>query len=356
MTLRVLSGARLLSAEVMQRVSHDVLVCARALRTLVLGAVFTAALVSAPRARAQAGDKALAEELFRQGQALMHEQRYAEACPKLAESQRMDPSTGTLLNLGTCHEKEGKLASAWSEFNDALQLAQRDDRQDRVAFAKEHIAAIEPRLSRLKIELSPIGDQPDLEVRLDGKVVGRPAFGVAMPVDPGPHEVGASAPGKHPWQTTVVAAEGPASVAVVIPALTDAPETMTPGAAPASGARTDRPPSDGKAQRIVAYALGGVGVVGLAVGSVFGMKAISKNQESNDKGCTDNHCSPDAAEIRRDAQAAGTASTVAFVIGGAALAGGVVLFLTAPKSRTSAATARVGAAPGAAWLEVGSTW
>jgi hypothetical protein len=337
-------------------VSLHVHVCARALRTLAIGAVFAATVGSAPAARAQAGDKALAEELFRQGQTLMREKRYAEACPKLAESQRMDPSTGTLLNLGTCHEQEGKLASAWSEFNDALQLAQRDDRQDRVAFAQEHIAAIEPRLSRLKLELSPIGDPPGLEVRLDGKVVGRPAFGVAMPVDPGPHEIGASAPGKRPWQTTVVAAQGPASQAVVIPALTDAPAGATAGAAPASGAKSDRPPPDGKTQRIVAYALGGVGVVGLALGSVFGMQAISKNDESNQKGCTDNQCSPDAAEIRRDAQAAGTASTVAFAIGGAALAGGVVLFLTAPKARTPAATARIGTVPGGASLEVGAAW
>jgi hypothetical protein len=191
-------------------------------------------LVFSRLALAQGSDRAVAEELFRQGQSLMQAQRFAEACPKLAESQRLDPGTGTLLNLGVCHEREGKLASAWAEYNDVLTLAQRDGREDRVAYAKERIAAVEPRLSRLKIELSPGSDVPTLEVKLDGHVVGRPTLGVALPVDPGVHRVAASASGKRPWETSVTIPTGPIEIVVALPALTDA--TAEPLAPPTPGA------------------------------------------------------------------------------------------------------------------------
>lgn len=329
-------------------------------RVLALLALLSG-LLGAPAVRAQGSDKALAEEMFRQGQALMQAQRYSEACPKLAESQRLDPGTGTLLNLGVCHEREGKLATAWAEFHEVITLAQRDGRQDRVAYAKERIAAVEPRLSRLKIELPPSADVPGLEVRLDGNLVGRPALGVPVPVDPGPHDVSASAPGKRSWNGTVVAPEGPANVAVVLPVLEDTP--AEPAAAvppvavsPAHPPTSDKPRGDGSTQRVVGYVLGGVGIVGVAVGGVFGLSAISQFNESNEQGCTGNQCTEEAAEIRRDAQSAGTISTVAFVVGGAALAGGAVILLTAPRGQSGGASARLRVTPQGGNLELGATW
>jgi hypothetical protein len=319
-----------------------------------LGALFFSRL-----ALAQGSDRAVAEELFRQGQSLMQAQRFAEACPKLAESQRLDPGTGTLLNLGVCHEREGKLASAWAEYNDVLTLAQRDGREDRVAYAKERIAAVEPRLSRLKIELSPGSDVSTLEVKLDGNVVGRPTLGVAIPVDPGTHRVAASASGKRAWETSIDIPTGPVEIVVALPALTDAPAEPLAPATPGASSRpgSDRSPAS-NTQRILAYGLGGLGLVGVGIGTVFGLKAISKNDESNERGCVGNECSASAGALREDAQSAGTLSTVAFAVGGAALAGGVVLFLTAPNSKAedSRPVARIAFAPSGGRVELGTTW
>jgi len=329
-------------------------------RSAACAAMF-ALLLAAPGTRAQTSDKALAEELFRQGRALMQEQRYGEACPKLGESQRLDPSTGTLLNLATCHERQGKLASAWSEYSDVITFAQRDGREDRVTYARERLAQVEPRLSRLKIELSPATDGTGLEVRLDGAIVGRPAIGVAVPVDAGAHTIGASAPGKQHWEQSIEVPIGPGVQAVTVPPLADAP-TTTPAQEPAAGAAAPPPDDDaraGNSQRYVAYGLGGVGVVGLTLGTIFGLKAIAKNGDSNDQGCSGNNCSPEAAALREDAQRAGNISTIAFAVGGAALAGGAVLYFTAPKARPAAhakAAGRWTLAAGASRVAVGVTW
>jgi len=75
-----------------------------------------------------------------------------------------------------CHERQGKLASAWTEYNDAATLARRDQRSDRVKYAEQQLAALEPKLARLVIELSAEGDTPGLEIRLDRETLGRPAL------------------------------------------------------------------------------------------------------------------------------------------------------------------------------------
>jgi len=280
-----------------------------------------------------------------------------EACPKLAESQRLDPGTGTLLNLGACHEKQGKLATAWAEFSDAEALSRRDGRDDRVAFAKDHLAAIEPKLSRLTISVAAGADVPGFEIKLDDAVVGAPSLGIALPIDPGPHRVAASAPGKLPWHASVAIRVGPSQESVVVQPLADAPKEAEPLAAPNAPPAADQG-SPGRTQRIIAYGLGGLGVVGLGLGTAFGLTASSKNDESNSKGCFGNDCIGVAADLRKDARSAGTIATVAFAVGGAALAGGAILFFTAPSSKvpSARASARVSLGPGGALLAIGSAW
>src|SRR5258706_13765033 len=118
-----------------------------------------------------AADKSLATQLFKEGRTLVDQGRVADGCRKLEESQRLDPGGGTLLNVALCHEKEGRTATAWTEFTEALGIARKDDRPQRIELAQTHIAALEPTLSRLVIQVPESSDLPDLEIKRAGKVL-----------------------------------------------------------------------------------------------------------------------------------------------------------------------------------------
>src|SRR4051812_44124092 len=141
-------------------------------RRAIVGCVLAAVLgcaVGGAQAEPTADDKALATVLFQEGRALMSGGHVAEACVKLEESQRLDPSGGTLLNLALCHEQEGRLARSWSEFNDAAALARGDGRRDREPAANDHALALAPRLSTLTVIVPAAADVNGLRIERDGR-------------------------------------------------------------------------------------------------------------------------------------------------------------------------------------------
>ena len=191
--------------------------------TRIRALVWVAAVLLTPIGRARAApspeEKALATTLFQEGRALMATQKYEEACPKLEESQRLDPSGGTILNLALCHERGARLASSWSEFKEAAMVARRDARQDREQEALSHVQALEPRLSRLTIVVPPSARVEGLQIERDGREIGPGAWSTAMPIDGGEHTVRATALGRDPFAITVAVAKESDAKTVEIPVL-----------------------------------------------------------------------------------------------------------------------------------------
>jgi hypothetical protein len=144
----------------------------RSLRFMSCAALAAAAATTTTLAHAQPSgqDAAVAQALFDEGKRLMQAGKFDEGCPKLVESQRLDPAGGTLLVIALCHEGQGKTATAWAEFGVALGEARKDKRADRETAALEHIKAIEPKLTKLRLVVS--GKTDGLEVRRDGARVG----------------------------------------------------------------------------------------------------------------------------------------------------------------------------------------
>ena len=185
-----------------------------------LGAVALAGgLFLAKTARAQTTDPQLAQSLFEQARGLVAAGRYKEACPLFAESQRLDPGGGTLLNLGLCHEQEGKTATAWTELNAALSVAIKDGRKGRENIARQHIAALEPKLLRLTVTVPSKSEVAGISVSLDGIPLARPTWGIAAAVDPGTHKVEAAAPGRRGWSALIVMATAGETRVVDVPPL-----------------------------------------------------------------------------------------------------------------------------------------
>jgi hypothetical protein len=238
-------------------------------------------------AQSAGAEMALAEALYRRGRQLMAEGKYSEACPKFAESYRLDAGTGTLLNLASCHEGEGKLATAWLEFTEAAGAAKRDHRDDRVEFAEERLSAIEPKLSRLAVTVAPAGDIAELKVQLDGVAVLAAARGVPAPVDPGDHVVEAHAPGRKPWTQTVQIGEQAQSVTVTVPLLdAEAPPPSADVVQPAAPAGPPPPAFPERPVRHVptsVYVAGGATVV-IAIGAgVTGFEYMNHRTDTKTK-------------------------------------------------------------------------
>ena len=265
------------------------------------------------RAEPSAEDRALATSLFKQGKTLMDAGDLTHACPKLEESQRLDPSSGTILNVALCHERQGRTATAWTDFSEALAMARRDGRDDRIGFAEVHIAALEPKLSRLVIIVAAEADEPTLRVLRDGSPIGRAAWGGAIPVDPGKHTIEASATGKTKWRTVVEVGPNADARTVTIPKLLDAP--IEPTVSSATGASSTR---------TAGIALSAIGIAWMGAGTFLGLRAFAKRRDS-DRECI-NGCTVRGATLNDDARVAADASTASFALGLASLGVGAYLF------------------------------
>jgi hypothetical protein len=321
-------------------------------------------LFASSTARAQSAASPAAEQLYQEGNRLLAAGKVHEACEKFAASQEAEPGLGTLLHLALCHEKEGRTATAWAEYNKGVALAQNRGEKDREKFARDHARALEKQLHKIVIE---VPNRPEgLEIKLDNASFPLGSLGTPIPLDPGEHRVEARAPQKKPYSHVVRLAPSAGTDRVEVPSLEDegsssassvpATPTTTPASSSPSPSQTsnDAPKEEPKPNEEPAKRgsptrrwIGvGVGTVGVALGVVAIAEAItstSRQSTSEDlaKHAHDPGVNPvDAANKSNDAHSqAVTAQTYAIVFGAAsvvALGVGVVLFATSFKGSSSA--------------------
>jgi hypothetical protein len=283
---------------------------------------------------ARADNAAAANALFDEGKRLMQAGRYAEACPKFADSQRLDPGVGTILNLAACYEKNGQTASAWSAYRAAAAAARDKGQSTREQAAREAVARLEPGLSKVIVTVTPQPEADALTVLLDGTSIPPGLRGIPTPVDAGNHRLEASGLGKKPWSSAFTV-KSAATTPMLVPVLESAPAQPAADAAKTTsqGQTASAEPRDGKSQRTVALIVGGVGVAGVAVGTVFGLMANANNSKADPLCSTSDHCTDEGKSYVDTAHSQATVSTVAFAIGGAGLLGGTILWLTAPRAQ-----------------------
>lgn len=281
-----------------------------------------------------AQDKAVAESMFNAGKTAMDAGDYKAACKNFAESQRQDPSQGTLLNLGRCHELQGKLATAWSYYKEGARMAQLKGDSERAEAGRKLASELEPKLSKLTVTSAPA--VPGLVVartrKDDGERVeiGSGAMGIALDVDPGQYVIEASAPGYKAYKADVTIGPNADKQSVALPALEKGPDDA---AAPPPGSTTEPPPAGDEGGMsgltIAGFVVGGVGVVGLVVGTITGLSASSTASGAKDDPslCPDQKCTAAGLQEIDSAKSSATISTVGFIAGGVLLAGGATMVI-----------------------------
>lgn len=196
----------------------------------------------------------------------------------------------------------------------------------------------------------------DAKVTVDGVVVATVLDGKAIPLDPGLHTFRFEKEGLAPVERRVAIKEAqkgqsvavqfaptepvaPPVVPVVAPVVPTPPPVVTPEP-PTTASRSSWTPL-----RWTGLAAGAAGVVGIGVGSAFGVTAFSKWSDAKAQCGTSCAPSSQASSTKSTGETDGNISTVAFIAGGVLVATGVVLFLLAPSKR-STASAAVTPAPG----------
>jgi hypothetical protein len=194
-------------------------------------------------------------------------------------------------------------------------------------------------------------DLSAVTVTMDGQPFAQKVGGAAVAVDPGEHHFSFAAPGSPSADKTVVVREADKDrrVQVVLGASAPTPSD-------ASQSSTSSAPSDGSTQRMIGLVVGGTGVVGVVIGGVFGLvsKSTYNNAFTSECGSKPTGCSTQGAQDGQTAFSQATISTVGFIAGGVLLAGGAVLYFTAPKGGSVAVAPTVGSGGGG--LSVLGAW
>jgi hypothetical protein len=298
-----------------------------------------------PRA-ASADTGAAAESLFLDGRRLMAAARYAEACQRFEDSERLDPAVGTLLNLGRCYALTQRTASAWTVYREAAALASVANQREREQAALAAAAALEPKLAKLLLKHER--PQPGLSIELDGHSAPESLFSVATPVDPAEHEVVVSRNSKVLWKSKVQAVAGQL-VEVVIPRFALEPTTPAGGTQPNESSqlqpsmqpRSDRVAGLSGVRRTAVIGLVATSALALAYAAFEGLRARNAYQDS-ERGCDQaGRCNAAALARRELAFDRAHRADISSVVAGSAALGAGVIWLTVGLQKTGSAASAV---------------
>ena len=335
-------------------------------------------LLGAGPARAQSDeDRAGARTLATEGAKAFAAQRWSDAVDLFTRAEALVHAPPHLLFLARARVKLGQLVLARETYTKIVRETIAPNAPtaflEAQTAAKAEVPALEPRIAMLTVTVTG-AEAKAVTVTVDGQKLSSVFIGAPKPIDPGEHKVQATSEGmasdvvtlhiKDGARQNVALALAPqkGAPAVAVPAqVATAPSRATaatpgseaippPSSAPAPApVDTTRDTATSPAQganglRGVSYAALGVGVVGLGMGTVFGLQSMSK-RASADEMCPDpNRClisKKDEVEgLDDDARRSQTLAAVGFAAGGVGVAAGITLFLLSSKKENQSARPR----------------
>jgi hypothetical protein len=324
--------------------------------TLVASLVLGSGLLAPCVAHAEgdeAAETAAARQLAVDGVKLAQADQCPDAVDKLERAEKLKHSTIVLRYLGECQVKVGR----WVEGSESLRKLLREPLPDNASPALEQaydsaantLRDVKPRIPSMRVVVNAPRDT-ELKLKVDGKDVATTVLGVALPTDPGDHQVEVYALGYLKASSLVKLAPG-ASATVALdlkrdPNVALASKQATAPAAvgdphDAPAAAEPAPVEHSHTTRALSYVSYGVAAVGLGVGIVFGQSAMH-DEKSLHGSCPDRVCTSDQQGTLDFAKTKGTISTIGFVAAGSGVTLGTILLLL---SGDSSASKNASAAP-----------
>lgn len=236
-----------------------------------------------PSALADDDDWAEAGQLFHEARALMQQPGGVDrACELLTKSYELRKRGDTLLNLAECHRRQGKTATAWREFDEAIKYAEKVEFKEAIEAAAKLRDELAKSLSGLMVEIADTPAPEGLAIVLDGKPLPPAQWGQPLFVDPGTHNVSATAKGHESFEQSVeVSPKGDRAVIKVtlkkIPAKPKPPPPKPPPPPPPAA------PAPEPELPIWAIVVGSTGVAMMGVSIGFGVDLLSVGGELDDE-------------------------------------------------------------------------
>lgn len=268
-----------------------------------------------------------ADQLFKKGKKLLAEKRYAEACTAFEDSDRIDPGIGAKLNVAKCYQEWGKLATAWRWFSDAEQLA-KDTKDERAAKIHALAAELDASVPRLTVKAPPDARTSGVVIKLDGVAFDVSALGTERRVDPGPHQIDYLIDGARQSRTIPLERGGSSEVTLDLP---QKPRGATE--------REPRPSAEGagdpgRTRRIIGIGAASVGGAAVVIAGAITFQARGDYKDALTAYCrgAKDMCDAQGVTATHAARQRANIATVLAISGAAAIAGGLLLYVTAPSA------------------------
>ena len=326
--------------------------------TLALGAIL--AVLPAPASAQTDEERAGARAAGLAGLEAYQAGKYDQAVDYFGRAESLMHAPTHLLYLARGNAKLGHLVSAREYYlkltQERLSASASKPFRDAQAAGDKELNELEPRLPYVSVVVQGTGAK-DVQVTRDGERIPQPLLGVPHPEDPGTHTFKAVAESMESAASTVTLKEGAHETVLLTLSPTEAPaaaarpstKTGTAGFGSDAPPNTDQPTSHGNGLRVAGFVVGGVGIVGLGVGTVFLLKSSSSRDKANTlyAACRAAHTcdQPEFGDpvnaADSDANSQRTVGAVSMIAGGAALTTGLILLIVDASSSHSSASSRV---------------
>lgn len=325
--------------------------------------VFLACLVPAS-ARAESADEAEALRRYQLGLADVERRAFGEAIAEFNQAYNLGHDFAVLYNIAQAYLAMDEPALALKALRKYLVEGGKNVPSVRRQEVEEEIARQEKRVATIVVRSQFQG----AVIKVDGAEAGRTPLLENLELPAGVHVIAATAQGYRPWEMRLEVAGGDRrnleiALEPAEPAPRDAKAAARPELTGPAAEKGSAPAADAQARRrIVAYALGGVGAGALVVGSVFGLRAISKRNDS-DAECPAGQCSQAGVDLNNQARTAARVADITIGVGLVGVGVATYLLLTAPKvpAASPAVAARgmrllADVGPGQAGLALRGAW